>query len=149
MVPCPWLSEVADYAKAHPDADLGLHLTLTSEWKYYRWGPITARDQVKGLVDPFGYLFQDVFSVATSAKPEEIATEIRAQLARARKLGMRPSHIDTHMGTVYARPDYTAEYMKVAMEEQIPAMVVQMTPRTVEKFKRQGYPISTTGTMAP
>jgi predicted glycoside hydrolase/deacetylase ChbG (UPF0249 family) len=142
MMPCPWASEMAAWCLAHPQFDVGLHLTLTSEWKYYRWGPVSSREQVKGLVDPFGYLFRDVFSVATSAKPEEIATEIRAQLERARKLGMKPSHIDTHMGTVYARPDYTAAYLRLAMGEHIPAMVIEMTPRTIEKFKKQGYPIT-------
>ena len=142
MVPCPWFSEMAAWCVAHPQYDVGLHLTLTSEWKFYRWGPVAPRDQVKGLVDRWGCLFRDVRSVATSAKPEEIAAEIRAQLARARQYGMQPSHIDTHMGTVYARPDYTQAYMQVAMEERIPAMVVEMTPRTIEKFKKQGYPIT-------
>jgi predicted glycoside hydrolase/deacetylase ChbG (UPF0249 family) len=142
MVPCPWFNEMAAWCVAHPEYDVGLHLTLTSEWKYYRWGPVAPRDKVPGLLDSMGYLFRDVPEVAMSAKPAEIGTEIRAQLARARQLGMKPSHIDTHMGTVYARPDYTLEYMRVAMEEQIPAMVVEMTPRTIEKFKKQGYPIS-------
>jgi hypothetical protein len=142
MMPCPWASEMAAWCVAHPEYDVGLHLTLTSEWKYYRWGPVSPRDQVKGLVDPLGYLFHDVLSVATSAKPEEVATEIRAQLARARKLGMQPSHVDTHMGTVYARPDYTAAYLRMATAERIPAMVIEMTPRTIDKFKKQGYPIS-------
>jgi chitin disaccharide deacetylase len=142
MVPCPWFNEMAAWSVAHPEYDVGLHLALTAEWKYYRWGPVAPRDKVPGLIDPMGYLFRDVRGVATSAKASEIGIEIRAQLARARQLGMQPSHIDTHMGTVYARPDYTAEYIKVAMEEQIPAMVVQMTPRTVEKFKKQGYPIT-------
>jgi predicted glycoside hydrolase/deacetylase ChbG (UPF0249 family) len=142
MVPCPWFNEMAAWCVAHPEFDVGLHLALTSEWKYYRWGPVAPRDKVPGLLDRDGYLFRDVRGVAMSAKPQEVGTEIRAQLARARQLGMKPSHIDTHMGTVYARPDYTREYMKVAVEEQIPAMVVEMTPRAVEKFKKQGYPIS-------
>jgi predicted glycoside hydrolase/deacetylase ChbG (UPF0249 family) len=142
MVPCPWFNEMAAWCVAHPEFDVGLHLALTSEWKYYRWGPVAPRDKVLGLIDRDGYLFRDVRGVAMSAKPQEVGTEIRAQLARARQLGMKPSHIDTHMGTVYARPDYTREYMNVAVEEQIPAMVVEMTPRAVEKFKKQGYPIS-------
>ncbi len=142
MVPCPWFNEMAAWSAAHPKYDVGLHLTLTSEWKYYRWGPVAPRRDVPGLLDPFGYLFPDVLHVALSAKPAEIRTEIRAQLARARRLGMRPSHIDTHMGTVYARPDFTREYIQMAMEEQIPAMVIEMTPHTVEKFTKQGYPIT-------
>ena len=142
MVPCPWFNEMAAWCVANPQHDVGLHLTLTSEWKYYRWGPVASRDKVGGLLDPFGCFFHDVRSVAQSAKAEEVATEIRAQLARARKLGMQPSHIDTHMGTVYARPDYTVAYLRVAVEEQIPAMVIEMTPRTIDKFRKQGYPIT-------
>jgi predicted glycoside hydrolase/deacetylase ChbG (UPF0249 family) len=142
MVPCPWFNEMATWCVANPQHDVGLHLTLTSEWKFYRWGPIAPREQVKGLLDPMGYLFSNVASVALSAKAEEVSTEIRAQLARARKLGMQPSHIDTHMGTLFARPDYTRAYLQMAMDENIPAMVIEMTPRTLEKFRKQGYPIT-------
>ena len=144
MVPCPWFNEMAAWSIAHPEHDIGLHLTLTSEWKTYRWGPVAAADKVPDLRDPLGYFFPDVQSVAQSAKPEEVAREIRAQLTRARRMGMQPSHLDTHMGTVYARPDYTQVYLQLAMEEQIPAMVVEMTPVTREKFQKQGYPITET-----
>lgn len=139
MVPYPWFDEMAAWCAEHPDHDVGLHLTLTSEWRHYRWGPAAPRDRVKGLLDPLGYLHRDVASVARSATADEVAAEIRAQLARARRLGMKPSHIDTHMGTLYARPDYTRAYLELAVAEQVPAMVIEMTPRTVAKFREQGY----------
>ncbi len=142
MVPCPWFNEMAAWCAEHPGHDVGLHLTLTSEWRFYRWGPVAPRDRVKGLLDPLGYLHRDVPGVAKSATAEEVAAEIRAQLALARKLGLKPSHIDTHMGTLYARPDYTRAYLKLAVEEHVPAMVIEMTPRTIAKFRDQGYPFS-------
>jgi len=142
MVPCPWFNEMAAWCVAHPEHDVGLHLTLTSEWRFYRWGPVAPRDSVKGLLDPFGYLHHDVASVARSAKADEVAAEIRAQLARSRQLGMKPSHIDTHMGTLYSSPSFTRAYLQMATAEQVPAMVIEMTPRIIAKFRAAGYPFS-------
>src|SRR5712691_13416255 len=80
MVPCAWLTEVASYAKDHPDADLGLHLTLTSEWKVDRWGPVESKDKVVSLFDPFGYLWPETAPAATNEKPQDAEREIRAQI---------------------------------------------------------------------
>lgn len=140
MVPCPWFNEMADWAVAHSDYDLGLHLALTSEWKYYRWGPVALKSKVPGLLDNMGYLHRSVPGVVTSAKDEEVEMELRAQFDRAVALGMKPSHIDTHMGTLYAKPAFTRAYLKLAVEKQVPAMVIEMTPRVLDKFKKQGYP---------
>lgn len=125
MVPCPWLTEVAEYAKAHPDADLGLHLTLTSEWRNYRWGPVASRDQVPGLLGPDGNLWPEVPPVLKNATPAEIEKEIRAQIERAMQVGIRPTHLDSHMGTLFV-PAYFPVYVKVAREYGLPFLAMRM-----------------------
>jgi predicted glycoside hydrolase/deacetylase ChbG (UPF0249 family) len=142
MVPCPWFNEIAGWYKEHPEFDMGLHLAMNSEWKWYRWAPVAGKDKVPGMCDPDGYLWRGVIDTATHASGEEIEAEIRAQLERAISRGIRPSHIDTHMGTLYARLEYTRAYLKVAQEYHIPAMVIEMTPPVVAKFRKQGYPIT-------
>lgn len=125
MVPCPWLNEVAAYAKAHPDADLGLHLTLTSEWKIYRWGPVESKDKVRSLLDAAGYLWIEAAPAAQSIKAEEAESEIRAQVERAIAAGIRPTHLDSHMGVLFLRPDLFAVYVKVAHEYKLPFLAVR------------------------
>jgi chitin disaccharide deacetylase len=131
MVPCPWLTEVADYAKAHPDADLGVHLTLTSEWKTFRWGPVESKDRVPSLLDPSGYLWPDTPQSVGALKADEAEREIRAQIERANAMGIHPTHLDSHMGTLFSRPDLFAVYVKVAHEYKLPflAFIAPDTPK--------------------
>jgi hypothetical protein len=126
MVPCPWLPEVAEYAKAYPDADLGLHLTLTSEWKTYRWGPVAPRDQVASLLDPLGYLFPDAGEAARNIKPEEAEREVRGQVETARKMGIRPTHLDSHMGVLFSKPALMAVYANVAHQYNLPFLMLKV-----------------------
>jgi hypothetical protein len=126
MMPCPWTSEVAAFAKAHPDADLGLHLTLTSEWKTYRWGPVASSDRVPSLLDPAGTLWSDTPLVAQHAKPDEAEREIRSQVERALALGIHPTHLDTHMGSAFATPEIFAAYVKVAHQYHLPFLAVKI-----------------------
>ena len=125
MAPCPWLTEVAQYAKTHPDADLGLHLTLTSEWQSYRWGPVASRDRVPGLLGPDLNLWPDVPQVIKTAKPAEVEAEIRAQIDLAMKLGIHPTHIDSHMGTLFT-PAFFPAYVKVAHEYGLPFLATRL-----------------------
>lgn len=120
MIPCPWLTEVADYAKAHPDVDLGLHLTLTAEWQTYRWGPVSAKDQVSSLLDPSGYLWSDAPPALQRFKADEVERELRAQVERALAMGIHPTHLDSHMGMLFIRPDLFAAYVKIAHEYKLP-----------------------------
>ncbi len=127
MVPCPWIAEVAAYAKAHPGADLGLHLTLTSEWKTYRWGPVESKNAVPSLLDPAGTLWSDTSLVAANAKPAEAEREIRAQVEHAIALGIHPTHLDSHMGSAFSTPELFAVYVKVAHEYHLPFLAVRVT----------------------
>lgn len=120
MVPCPWLTEVAAYAKAHPDADLGLHLTLTAEWKTDRWGPVESKDKVPSLLDQDGYLWPETGPAIQHIKADEAEREIRAQVEHAIAVGIHPTHLDSHTGVLFARPDLIAVYVKVAHDYKLP-----------------------------
>lgn len=135
MVPCPWLNEIVDYAKRTPKADLGIHLTHTSEWKHYRWGPVSVRGKVPTLVDPEGYLWRDVPELYAKATVEEMAMETRAQIDRALKAGIDVTHIDSHMGGIQYRPDFHRAYLEIAREYRLPARMG--SPSTYEKA---GFP---------
>jgi len=126
IVPGPWLTEVAAYAKAHPDADLGVHLALTSEWKTYRWGPVESKDKVPSLVDASGYLWPETLPALQNIKPEEVEREIRAQVGRAMALGIHPTHLDSHMGVLFSSPPLFAVYVKLAHEYKLPFLAVRI-----------------------
>ena len=125
MVPCPWLTEVAEYAKTHPDADLGLHLTLTSEWKTYRWGPVESKDRVPSLLESSGYLWPETDPAKQHIKSDEAEREIRAQIQKAIALGIHPTHLDSHMGVLFSRPDLFGVYVKLAHEYKLPFLAVR------------------------
>jgi hypothetical protein len=120
MMPTPWITEVAAYAMAHPNADLGLHLTITAEWETYRWGSVASKDAVPSLHDADGTFPREVKTVVANAKQAEVERELRAQVDRAIAVGIRPTHLDSHMGALFARADLMATYVKVAQDYQLP-----------------------------
>ena len=125
MVPCPWLSEVAAFARANPQADLGLHLTLTSEWTSFRWGPIASRDKVSSLLDKDGYFRLTETEAAAQADPKQVELEIMAQIERARALGIQPTHLDSHMGTLYQNKALFEVFLRVARSQKLPVRVAK------------------------
>jgi len=123
MVPCPWFPEIADYAKSHPSADFGLHLTLTSERIYYRWGPVAPRDKVPSLLDANGYFHHD-WSPETHIDPKEVEIEIRAQVARAFAMGVKPTHLDSHQNRLFQTNKELFEVLlHVAHENNLPVLI--------------------------
>ena len=152
MVPCPWLTEVAEYAKSHPDSDLGLHLTLTSEWKVYRWGPVSSRDQVSSLLDQNGYFWPEVVPAVAHDKPEEVERELRAQVALAWRMGIEPTHLDSHMGTLFQTPGLVRAYVKVARDYRLPFLALRapnLSPEILAQLKDDDFILDSVIIMSP
>lgn len=125
MAPCPWFPEIADYAKTHPDLDFGLHLTLTSERVYIRWGPVAPKDQVPSLVDANGYFYLD-WPADKRIDPREAELELRAQIDRAIAMGVRPTHLDSHQyRLINTGKELFEVFLRVARAYKLPLFVTR------------------------
>ena len=98
MMPCPGAEHAVEFSKAHPEYAIGIHTTLTSEWGKYRWKPLTSG---KTLLDEEGFMWHESDMVEKNASYEDIEKEVRAQIDLAHRMGMKPSHVDNHMGSLY------------------------------------------------
>jgi predicted glycoside hydrolase/deacetylase ChbG (UPF0249 family) len=156
LVPPAWFPEFAEYARKHPEKDYGIHLTLTSEWQFYRWGPVAPREQVPSLVDEQGFLWDNVALVMQHVKADEAEIELRAQINRARQFGVPLSHLDTHMGALFSRPDLMEVYVKLGLEFDLPVLFLrEIAPPVareypalasrgqamIEQLKSRGFPL--------
>jgi predicted glycoside hydrolase/deacetylase ChbG (UPF0249 family) len=122
MVPCPWFLHVAAYCKDHSTTDMGVHLTLTSEWNTYRWGPVSTCDPTTGLLDDEGYFHHRVHQVHRHGDPRAVQSELKAQLIRAQKAGIDVTHIDNHMGSL-AHPRFLPAYIELSQQFHLPGMI--------------------------
>ena len=137
MVPCPWFPSVAAYCRQHPEADLGIHLTLTCEWDVYRWGPISTADPESGLLDAEGYLHRGNTPVYAHAQVSAVAREIAAQVDRAQAAGISPTHMDTHMGTL-AHSRFVGVYTQAAIDYRLPLMSFRWAADRIQRERGLG-----------
>jgi predicted glycoside hydrolase/deacetylase ChbG (UPF0249 family) len=126
MVPCPWFIDFAEHFKKHPDLDVGIHITLTSEWDHYKFGGVLPAGEIPSLLDENGYFYPTTEEVGLHADPREAEMEIRAQIDKAMAYGIKPTHLDTHMGSVLAKPELVQIYMKLGKEYNIPVFAPRM-----------------------
>lgn len=124
MAPCPWFPAVAAYARDHPQADFGVHLTLNCEYTSYRWGALSTCDPASGLLDNDGYLHRRPEQTQAQAAPASVRAELRRQVQRALAAGVDVSHMDTHMGTV-AHRKFIAAYVELALDFRLPLMLMR------------------------
>lgn len=136
MVPCPWFQDFAAAYSEHPGMDVGIHITLTAEWENYRWGGVSSSDRISTLLDQDGYLFRTVEEVA-QAEPPEVEMEIRAQIEKALAAGINLSHLDTHMGSVLARPEFIQIYLKLSKIYSIPVFLPRMALLAIPEELRE------------
>ena len=135
MAPCAWFMPTAALCRENPKIDMGVHITLTSEWDTLRWGPISTVDPASGLRDAQGYFHRTNAPVQQGADPQAAGREMRAQIKRALAQGIDVTHIDSHMGTVFC-PSLLPVYLEVAREYRVPAMVTRMGE---EQFRMFGF----------
>jgi chitin disaccharide deacetylase len=123
LVPCPWFPEVVEWAKKHPEADLGIHMALNSEWTGFRWTPLSPIDKVQSLVDENGYLPVVETVVVAKSKPAEVEMELRAQIDKAKRAGIHLTHLDSHMVTLLRSNNLYESYNKIGKEYGLPLLL--------------------------
>ena len=123
MVPCPWFSEIATFSQANPGADIGLHLTLTSEGAKFRCAPVASHTQVPSLVDQQGY-FLEKWGSETNISPSEVEIELRAQIEKAHAAGLRPTHLDSHQFRLqWGGRNILEVYLRLGREYNLPVLI--------------------------
>jgi len=124
MVPCPGFSEFAAYYREHQPLDVGIHITLTAEWESYKWGGVLPPEEIPSLLDENGHFYSTIEAVAEHADPAEAEKEMRAQIEHAIALGIRPTHLDTHMASVMATPELLRVYLQLGQEYDLPVLTI-------------------------
>jgi hypothetical protein len=152
MVPAPGFEEIARIARARPELDLGVHLTLNAEWEGVRWSPLSTGP---GLRDPEGRFWRELAQTVAHASEAEVRAELRAQLERALAAGIDVTHLDAHMGTALD-PRFVRAYFELAFEFRLPAFVpdlagLELSPRQagatplyrdlIETARARGFPV--------
>ncbi len=132
MVPCPAFTEIAAFAQSHPEADIGIHLTLTSGTENDKWAPAASQAQVSSLVDRQGCLLQR-WTAETRISLVEVEIELRAQIEKAYAAGLHPTHLDSHQYLLLGGQDVFEVYLRLGREYKLPVLVAR------EWFSRLPY----------
>ncbi len=137
MMPCPAEGDIIKWLNLHPSADAGIHLTMTAEWDNYKWGGIRPASEIPSLLDKDGHFYATVEDLGKTAKGAEAEKELRAQIDKAIAAGIKPSHLDTHMGSVLANPELIKVYIDLATQYKLPFLLpreyVAMFPADVAR----------------
>jgi len=146
MVPCPWFPAAAAGCRQHAELDVGVHLTLTSEWEGYRWGPLSTRDAASGLVDDEGYFYRNQ-NQWHNVDPQAVRIELETQVERAIAAGLDVTHLDCHMFSL-VRPSLVDQYVRAGFARELPILmtrqpqwVAALSEAAIAGWEQQGLPV--------
>jgi len=142
MMPCPWSLSGIQRLKEHSDIEVGVHLTVISEYWYYRWGPLSSVEKVPSLVGESGkyfYLEEEMEKYIENAKLEELEMEFRAQIDEVFSHGILPTHLDGHCHAHERRDDIFEMTLNLSQEYGLPLRISNDECR--KRAKERGFPI--------
>lgn len=122
IVPSPWFPEAVKSLIENPTVDVGIHISLTSEWDNMKYRPVS---HCPSLTDESGYFYPFIWPnksypgqalLESKWKIEEVEKELRAQIELAIKKIPRISHISAHMGCYHMSPEVKALAKKLSKE---------------------------------
>jgi predicted glycoside hydrolase/deacetylase ChbG (UPF0249 family) len=136
MANCKHLNEVKKYAENKPGIDFGAHLTVTNEWKNYRWKSIMPINESQSLVNEVGEFHVGIKKFVLRADPGELKKELQAQINKIKKLGIKPTHIDSHEGALFFKKDHFRVYLEIGEKNKLPVFV----PKGVDAHFNKSFP---------
>lgn len=120
MMTCPWVDEAVKISQKYKHIAYGLHLTLNSEWENYKWGPVASKEKVPTLIDSLGYFFPSTKTFFDNKPdPKEVEKELRAQIEKAIKIGLKFTYFDTHMSAISGKNEHMRILEKLAKEYKV------------------------------
>jgi predicted glycoside hydrolase/deacetylase ChbG (UPF0249 family) len=126
MMPCDYISDVGEFAIENPSIDLGLHLTVTSEGRDYKWNGVLQPNETPSLINKKGELSENIKKFVLKAEPLELKNELQAQIDLSKSIGINPTHIDSHEGALFYDQDLFKVYLEIGEKNKLPVFVPKM-----------------------
>jgi predicted glycoside hydrolase/deacetylase ChbG (UPF0249 family) len=136
MMPCDYVLDVGQFSADNPNIDLGLHLTVTSEWRDYKWKGVLSSSETPSLTNKKGVFPKKTKGFVLSAEPTELKKELQAQINLSKSIGITPTHIDSHEGALFFDEDLFKVYLEIGEENKLPVFV----PKTVAVHFDKKFP---------
>lgn len=141
VVTGPWSNAMSQWCRRQSDLDVGISIALTNPYSSLHWRLESSEQGATTLVDANGLPWKNVAQLAVSCTADDVRRELDAQILRAQRLGIRPTHICGYRGTIFCRTDLAAVLLGASRKYWLPAPVVDLTPEMIERFTRQGFPL--------